>query len=126
MRAPGFDFMRTEPIFSLTFVASSLRGFGGWKMEDVHRANRFYFPRNYQDIIHRFDVIVLDNANRDALTDKQIDLLARGVREGGVGLFMAGGDESFGGITIHPGARHPLAAFSPPRTLSKPGSSQGG
>jgi hypothetical protein len=29
MRAPGFDFMGVESIFSLPFVAASLRGFGG-------------------------------------------------------------------------------------------------
>ncbi len=97
VRAWSFDFMRTEPIFSLTFVAASLRGFGGWHIDDVHRAIRLYLPRNHKDLVTRFDVIVLDNANRRALNPGQIELLARGVREAQRGLLMTGGWESFGG-----------------------------
>jgi uncharacterized membrane protein len=89
--------MKTEPIFTLSFVAASLRGFGGWDIYDVQRAIRLYMPRTYADITTRFDVIVLDNANRFALTPPQIELLARAVREGGEGLLMGGGWESFGG-----------------------------
>ena len=119
MRAPGFDFMRTEPIFSLTFVAASLRGFGGWEMDDVHRAIRLYLPRSYDDIISGFDVIVLDNANRNALTDKQIDLLARGVSEAGLGLFMAGGDESFGGYNYPPWGQTSIGSLLPTRDVEQ-------
>ncbi len=97
VRSQGFDFMRAEPIFSLTFVAASLRGFGGWDMYDVHRAVRLYMPRTFQDLTTRFDVIALDNANRDALTIHQIELLARGAREAEKGVLMTGGWESFGG-----------------------------
>jgi uncharacterized membrane protein len=97
VRAPGFDFMRTEPIFSLNFVAASLRGFGGWDIYDVQRAIRLYMPRTYEQLTTDYDVIVLDNANRFALTPDQIELLARGVEEGGKGLLMGGGWESFGG-----------------------------
>ncbi len=97
IRSPAFTFMRAEPIFSLTFVAASLRGFGGWDLDDVHRAIRLYFPRMYQDLTSRFDVVVLDNANQMAITPEQIELLARGVREAGIGLLMTGGWESFGG-----------------------------
>lgn len=97
IRSPAFTFMRAEPIFSLTFVAASLRGFGGWELDDVHRAIRLYFPRTYQDLANRFDVVVLDNANQMVLTAEQVELLARGVREVGMGLLMTGGWESFGG-----------------------------
>jgi uncharacterized membrane protein len=97
VRAYGFDFMRSEPIFSLTLVAASLRDFGGWGIDDVHRAIRLYLPRNYDSLLGGYDVIVLDNANRNALTPTQIELLARGVSEGGRGLLMTGGWESFGG-----------------------------
>jgi len=97
IRSPAFTFMRAEPIFSLTFVAASLRGFGGWELDDVHRAIRLYFPRTYQDLTTQFDVVVLDNANQMVVTAQQIELLARGVREAGMGLLMTGGWESFGG-----------------------------
>ena len=119
MRAPGFDFMRTEPIFSLSFVAASLRGFGGWELEDVHRAIRLYLPRNYPDLTSRFDVIVLDNANRNAFTHTQIDLIARGVSEAGLGLFMAGGDESFGGHNYPPWGQTPVGRLLPTEDIEQ-------
>ena len=97
IRAPGFDFMRSEPIFSMRFVAASMRGFGGYDIEDVQRAIRLYMPRTYDDITTLFDVIVLDNANRDALSISHVELLARAVRESDLGLLMTGGWESFGG-----------------------------
>ena len=96
-RAWSFEFMQTEPIFSLTMVAASLRDFGGWYIEDVHRAIRLYLPRSYEDLVTRFDVIVLDNANPRALNPNKIELLARAVRESQRGLLMTGGWESFGG-----------------------------
>jgi uncharacterized membrane protein len=97
IRAPGFDFMKSEPIFSMRFVAASLRGFGGWELEDVHRAIRLYMPRTFEDTTSWFDVIVLDNANRNALSIGHIEVLARAVKEAKLGLLMTGGSESFGG-----------------------------
>ena len=97
VRSSGFDFMKTEPIFSLTFVAASLRGFGGWSIYDVQRAVRLYFPRNYDSLVSNNDVISFGDANRDVFTPKQIEMLASGVSEGGLGLVMTGGWESFGG-----------------------------
>ncbi len=101
VRSAGFDFLRTEPIFSLTFVAASLRGFGGWTIYDVQRAIWLYLPRSYQDLVGRSDVIVLGDANRDAFTPRQIELFATAVKEAGLGLFMHGGWESFGGTGSH-------------------------
>jgi len=97
VRSPGFDFMRSEPVFSLGFVAASLRGFGGWELDDVRRAIRLYFPRSYASLVESYDVIVLDNANRNALSPSQIEMLASAVQGGGLGLAMTGGWESFGG-----------------------------
>ncbi len=115
IRAAGFDFMRTEPIFSLTFVAASLRGFGGLDINDVRRAVRLYFPRSYGDLTGRFDVIALDDANRDSLSPKQIVLLADAVKQGGLGLLMNGGWESFGGTGSHgpPWGQTPVGRLLP-------------
>ena len=54
-------------------------------------------PRTQQDLVSAYDVIVLDNANRGAMTIGQIELLAKAVRDDGLGLLMTGGWESFGG-----------------------------
>jgi uncharacterized membrane protein len=97
VRVPVVKYLRTDPLFSITLVAASLRGFGGWEMDNVQRAVRLYMPRNYEDLITRYDVIVLDNANVFAVPSNYIEMLARGAREGENGLLMTGGWESFGG-----------------------------
>ena len=99
---PGFDFMRTEPIFSLTFVAATY-GWGGWDMYDIQRAIRLYMPRTYQELVTKYDVIMLDNANRGNIPARQVEFMARAAGEGEVGLLMGGGWESFGGS----GPAHP-------------------
>ncbi|MBU7004353.1 MAG: hypothetical protein HXS50_02215 [Theionarchaea archaeon] len=96
VRVPGFNFMRAEPLYSLTFVAASLRGFGGWELADVRRAIRLYLPRNYENLVSNFDIVTLDNANRNSFTTKNIDMLARGIEDGGLAFLMTGGWESFG------------------------------
>ena len=102
VHTPGFDFMRTEPIFSMTFVAATY-GWGGWDMYDIQRAIRLYMPRTYQELVTKYDVIMLDNANRGNIPTRQLELLARAIEEGNSGLVMGGGWESFGGS----GPAHP-------------------
>ncbi len=96
--APLFGIIRDEPLFSLNFVAASSQAYPGWEISQVHRAIRLYMPRTYGDLVGKSDVIVLDNANRGFVTPSHIELLSRGVREGGEALLMAGGWESFGGV----------------------------
>jgi uncharacterized membrane protein len=62
---------------------------------------RLYLPRNYQALVTNNDVVVLDDANRDVFTPKQIELLASGVKQAGMGFLMNGGWESFGGTGSH-------------------------
>jgi uncharacterized membrane protein len=102
VHTPGFDFMLTEPVFSMTFVAATY-GWGGWDMYDIQRAIRLYMPRTYQELVTKNDVIMLDNANRGNIPTKHLEFLARAVEEGEVGLLMGGGWESFGGS----GSSHP-------------------
>ena len=91
-------------MFSINFVLATLRT--GWASRGfiqqaetesaVARMVRLYMPRTYKDLTSRFDVIILCNANRDAVGPLNIEMLARGVREGGMSLLMDGGFETFG------------------------------
>ncbi len=101
MRSAPFREMVSDPLFSITFVSASLRGFGGWEIDDVQRAVRMYMPRTYERI-REFDAIVLGNANRFAVGSRKIEMMARSVREGGLSLLMSGGWESFGGVFGRP------------------------
>jgi uncharacterized membrane protein len=68
----------------------------------VARLVRLHMPRSYTQLVSQFDVIILANANVLALGPTYIEMLARGVREGGLGLLMSGGWESFGGTATGP------------------------
>ncbi len=97
IRVPAVDYLRTDPLFSITLVAASYRGFGGWEIADVQRAVRLYMPRNYEDLLSKYDAVTLDNANVFAVGDRYIEMIARAAREGDRGLLMTGGWESYGG-----------------------------
>ncbi len=109
-RSPPFWYLRNDLLFSLNFVLATLRT--SWASagplqqadteEAVKRMVRLYMPRTYSDLTSKFDAIVLSNANRDAVGLKNIEMLARGVEEAGMSLFMDGGMETLGGTSFPP------------------------
>ena len=103
-RSTPFWWMRSDPLFSLNFVQATLRDWAGWGPVQVaafevqvYRMVRLYMPRSVSDLTSRFDVIILANANRLAVSPRNVEMLSGGVKEGTMGLLMAGGWESFGG-----------------------------
>ncbi len=91
-------------LFSMNFVQATLRDWAAWgptqvaiSDAQVYRMIRLYMPRTVSDLSSRFDVIILANANRLAVSPQNVDMLARGVSEALMGLVMFGGWESFGG-----------------------------
>lgn len=108
-RSTPFWWMRSDPLFSMYFVQATLRDWANWGPTQqaiselqVFRMIRIYMPRSYSDLTSRFDVLILANANREAVTPHNTEMLAEGVREGGMGLLMCGGWESFGGAFSRP------------------------
>jgi hypothetical protein len=108
-RSPPFWHIRSDPLFSFNFVLATLRtswaSYGPTQQADteeaIRRMVRLYMPRTFGHLIQGFDVILLSDANRDAVGPSNIEMLARGVREGGLSLMMDGGFETFG-ATTHP------------------------
>ena len=103
-RSQSWWLMKLDPLFSINFVQATLRDFGAFgpiqqasSRDAVRRFVRLYMPRSYSHLIDRFDVIIMQQANRDAVIPRYIEMMAKGVREAGMGLFMDGGWESFGG-----------------------------
>ncbi len=94
--------MRSDPMFSMTFVQATIRDFMAYgpmaamTTADVHRMVRLYMPRSLSDLSANYDVIVLFEANVHAVSP-HIDKLARGVSERELGMVMCGGWQSFGG-----------------------------
>jgi len=102
-RSAPFWWMRSDILFQMNYVQATLRDWAGWgpimqadEEGVVYRLVRLYMPRNYDDLTSRFDVVILANANTLALEARNIEMLARGSEEGGLGLVMFGGWESFG------------------------------
>ncbi len=106
-RSRPFWLMRSDPLFRFGFVQATLRDWAGVGPmpaageADVQRLVRLYMPRTYQDLAANYDVIVLSDANV-LVVAPHIPKLAQGVTEGGLGLFMGGGWESFGGSSGPP------------------------
>jgi len=108
-RSTPFWWMRSDPLFYMNFVQATLRDWAGWgpaqvakDESQVHRMIRLYMPRTYKQLSTEFDVIILANANRNAVGAHNIAMLAQGVKEAGMGLVMFGGWESFGGAFNRP------------------------
>ncbi len=101
-RSRPFWLMRSDPLFRMGFVQATLRDWAAvgpmpaMSEAQVHRMVRMQMPRTYDDLVERYDVVALHNANVLAVSP-HIQKMARGVSEGGLGLLMSGGWESFGG-----------------------------
>ncbi len=106
-RSMPYWLMRSDPLFRTTFVQATIRDFMLFgpmpapTIEDLNRLVRLYMPRTYDDVVANYDVIVFFEANVQAVAN-HIDKLARAVSEGGLGMVMTGGWQSFGGATGYP------------------------
>jgi len=101
-RSRPFWLMRSDPLFRMGFVQATLRDWAAVgpmaasSEAQVHRMVRAQMPRTLADLTTNYDVIAMHNANVIAV-DPHIAKLAQAVSEGGLGLLMSGGWESFGG-----------------------------
>ena len=100
-RDPMFTFVYVQAEFRTDFSALSPIQAASTE-EAVRRLVRIYMPRTYADLSSRIDVMVFWHANRFAFNDRNIQMMARGIEEGGIGMLMFGGWESFGGSSHGP------------------------
>jgi len=118
-RSPPYWFMRADPLFQVTFVPAEIRDFMAIgpmpapTLSDLHRLIRLYMPRTYEDLVADYNVIVMFEANVQAV-GRHAEKLARGVSEGGLGLQMSGGWQSFGAASSYQGwTQTPIAPLLP-------------
>jgi uncharacterized membrane protein len=100
--APPFYMMLPDPLFDISFVDAHWHASGTLSPEQVHRMIRLYMPRTVGSLINKFDVVVMFCATQDAVGIKYTEMISRSVEEGGVGLFMSGSQEGFGGFQDKP------------------------
>jgi hypothetical protein len=91
-------YMMAEPLIDLSKVEASL-----WigNIQDVRRSMRVYMPRSYEDLLTKFDVVVISDANMHTFRQDHIVWIGDAV-VAGMGLFMPGGYESLGGFRDNP------------------------
>ena len=94
--------MKEDASLSVTPVQASPGHYGGISHEDILRAIRVYMPRTFADYVDKYDAVILSDSDRFAFTQEQIAWFGQGVLEGGLGLLMVGGFESFGGSAGYP------------------------
>ena len=94
-----------EPWIDVTRIPASLYWQWAHEMflgESVHKLMRQYMPRTYDNLVGDYDVLILSDANVQMFNLLHLDWFKRGVEEGGLGLTMIGGDETYGGMGPHP------------------------
>ncbi|MBU7004606.1 MAG: hypothetical protein HXS50_03510 [Theionarchaea archaeon] len=106
--AGAFWMTRSDPLFRSTFVPATMRDFMLFgplpapSVADLSRLIRLHMPRTYGVVVENYDVIIFFEANAHAV-GFHIRKLANSVSEGGLGLLMEGGWQSYGGNAGYPG-----------------------
>jgi hypothetical protein len=105
--AGAFWLARSDPLFRPTYVPATIRDFmlygpmAADNVDGLKRLIRLHMPRTQGDLVEYYDVIVFFEANCHAV-GPHIHKLAGAVSDGGLGLLMEGGWQSFGGAMSYP------------------------
>ena len=94
-----FPYLSADPMIDATPVDGNAYGIPAGL---VRKALRIYLPRSYEALNSSYDVIGLDDATCANFDSRILAWFREGVIESGLGLFMAGGFESFGGMAGFP------------------------
>jgi len=97
--ASPYQVYKYDPLISATPIAGNMYGLPATM---VQRAMRLYMPRSKEDMVSKCDIIGLDDTTWYAFPPQSIHWMTETCRENALGLFMAGGFESFGGGTGFP------------------------
>ncbi len=90
-----YPYLRDDPLIDATPVDGNAYGI---PPEIVTKALRVYLPRSLEALDSSYDVVGFDDATCDNFQSRVLSWFRDGVLDHGLGLFMAGGFESFGGM----------------------------
>ncbi len=89
-----YQIFKTDPMLSPTPVQANQYALPiSW----IKKAMRVYMPRTRESLVIKYDVVGMDDTSWAGFRSDIIHWLTEGCREDALGLFMAGGFESFGG-----------------------------
>jgi len=92
--ASPYQVFKYDPLLSTLPIQGNLYGIS---QSNVQRSMRLYMPRTLDHMVTNHDIIGLDDTTYTAFPAQTIQWMVDGCREHALGLFMAGGFESFGG-----------------------------
>lgn len=98
---PGLIFL-SDPKIKPTLIPAITVWWGeggmyGNTQEDIDRAMRVYFPRTYDELVSRYDMVQLSGCDENVISGAWQVHFTRAVKEGGMGLAMTDGYRGFGG-----------------------------
>jgi hypothetical protein len=94
-----FPYLKADPLIDATPVDGNAYGIPAGL---VRKALRIYLPRSYESLESSYDILGIDDATCANIDSRVLGWFRDGVMEDGLGLFMAGGFESFGGMAGFP------------------------
>jgi len=92
--ASPYQVFKYDPLLSTLPIQGNLYGIS---QSSVQRSMRLYMPRTLDDMVENHDIIGLDDTTFTAFPAQTIQWMVDGCTDHALGLFMAGGFESFGG-----------------------------
>jgi len=96
-----FYYLQEEPMFQVTPIPASLHE-SRFTWEEMKRSLRRYMPRTYREHAGKYDLVLLSDTGFGLFSPAQLMWFKRGVVEGGQGILMVGGYQSFGGKAPEP------------------------
>lgn len=89
-----YIYLNSDPLLSVTPISGNQFGLS---QDVVKKAMRLYLPRSKTDLAGKYDVVGLDDCTYVSFTMRFIEWVTSGCRDRGLGIFMGGGSEAFGG-----------------------------
>jgi len=96
--------MVEDAFIQVSPIRAYYHGGGAMPLKDVFKFMRLYMPRSYDEFTRNHDVLILSDAYRQAFTDGQHRWFRDCVLEGGFGLAMVAGLDSFWASSSRPEA----------------------
>ncbi len=114
-----YVFMKSEPLLQATPVVASQDYLNYiFSLDEIRRSVRLYMPRTLESLLRSYDVIIISDSNVVSFTANHLLWFKVAVEEGGLGLVMVGGHETFGTLGSHPDwGQTPVGDVLPVETL---------
>jgi uncharacterized membrane protein len=96
-----FLYLSREPLFQTTPLPASTHE-QTYTVQQMQRHMRLYMPRSFEEHVAKYDIVLLSDTGFALYKPDHLMWFKRGVIEGGQGLMMVGGYQSFGGNPPEP------------------------